>query len=248
MLRTIALSVAFAAAVAFASPAAAQLDERRWLIQASDNKIVGMTDDYSMVAPYDPGTFFVADSVIRMADPPGPDGPIIQGGFWNGLAYSYTPPPGVVMPIDPTTAAGAVQAACDAMLDVFEVALGFMDANRGVWLPDAIAKAEDGMHWQIKNAARVALNGTRPHARRQKFCEESASWPTGLSGDVVQYVDAMGGDGVNTPTKDWSWVAHATDARVDVDDAAQGFNNATDVEDAPGSAKLIGRGWIADIP
>ena len=30
--------------------------------------------------------------------------------------------------------------------------------------------------------------------------------------------------------------------------ASQGFNNATNVENAPSSAKLIGREWINDIP
>ena len=82
--------------------------------------------------------------------------------------------------------------------------------------------------------------------RRQKFCEEAASWPTGLSGDVVEYVAAMAA--VATPTKDWSWVAHATDVRLDVTGAAQGFNNATNVENAPGSDALIGRRWIREIP
>ena len=245
MLRTIVLSVAIAAAVAFASPAAAQVDERRWLIQASDNKIVGMTDDYSLLQPYDPGTFFVADSVIRMADPPGHDGPILQGGTWDGTNYAH--PVGVVMPIDPTTDIGGVQAACKTMLDVFETALDFIAENQLAWQQAAIKRAETGIHYQLVNAARVALNGTRTHARRQKFCEESASWPTGLSGDVTQYVDAMGGDGVATPTPAWSWVAHATDVRIDVADAAQGFNNATDVENAPGSDRLVGRGWIRDI-
>ena len=67
-------------------------------------------------------------------------------------------------------------------------------------------KAKDGIYWQIVNSARVGLNSTRTHARRSKFMEESASWPDAVNGDVGQYVDAMGGDSVTTPTKDWSWV------------------------------------------
>ena len=132
------------------------------------------------------------------------------------------------------------------MLDVFEIALAYIFDNQLAWQQAAIRRAETGIHWQLVNAARVALNGTRTHARRQKFCEESASWPTGLSGDVVQYVDAMA-EAAN-PTKDWSWVLPATNVRADVADAAQGFNNAVNIENAPGSDKLIGRGWIGDIP
>ena len=56
-MRNLPLAIAVVMVFAFASPAAAQVDERRWLIQASDNKIVGMTDDYSLLQPYDPGTF-----------------------------------------------------------------------------------------------------------------------------------------------------------------------------------------------
>ena len=36
--------------------------------------------------------------------------------------------------------------------------------------------------------------------------------------------------------------------RVAVGTAGGGFNNATNVEDAPSSAKLIGREWVRDIP
>ena len=36
--------------------------------------------------------------------------------------------------------------------------------------------------------------------------------------------------------------------RRTVGDAGEGFNAATNVENAPTSAKLIGRGWLNDIP
>ena len=244
MMRKQALPIAFAAILAFAGDAEA---ERRWFTDAA-GVIVTMTDDTNAPAP--DGTTAVLDATIRMATPPGPDGDILWGGVWDGTTYRYTPPAGVVMPIDPTTDIGGVQAACKTMLDVFETALDFIYENQLAWQQAAIKRAETGIHWQIVNAARVALNGTRTHARRQKYCEESASWPTGLSGDVTEYVSAMGGDAVDTPTKDWSWVDPEADpfTRHDVGDAAQGFNNATRIEDAPGSAKLIYRGWITDIP
>ena len=232
-------------AVAFASPAAAQVDERRWLIQASDNKIVGMTDDYSLLQPYDPGTFFVPDSVIRMADPPGAGGPILQGGIWDGTNYAH--PVGIVLPIDPTTDIGAAQTACAAMLDVFETALDYIYDNQLAWRQEAVRNAATGIHRQLVNATRVALNTTRTHARRQKFCEESASWPDGVNGDVGQYVDAFADGSISLPSKDWSWVNPTTDARTDVMGAANGFGTATDVENAPTTDRLISRSWIRDI-
>ena len=69
------------------------------------------------------------------------------------------------------------------MLDVFDQALDYIHANRFAWTVDLRTKAVEGIHWQIVNSARVALNATRTHARRQKFCEESASWPDGTNGD-----------------------------------------------------------------
>ena len=243
MFRAIVLPVAFAAVLAFAFTGDAEADHRRWFVDAT-GVIVAMADDPGGQAP--DGSTAVFDETIRMADPPGPDGPIYQGGTWDGTNYAH--PAGIVLPIDPTTDIGGVQAACKNMLDVFDVALDYIADNQLAWQQAAIKRAETGIHYQLVNAARVALNGTRTHATRQKFCEEAASWPTGVNGNVVDYVDAMGADSVGTPTKDWSWVLPATDVRVDEADAAQGFNNAVNIEDAPGSAKLIGRGWIADIP
>ena len=66
------------------------------------------------------------------------------------------------------------------MMDVFDEGLAYIADNRMMWTDDLITKAIEGIHWQMVNTARVALNATRTHARRQKFCEESASWPTGV--------------------------------------------------------------------
>ena len=136
------------------------------------------------------------------------------------------------------------------MLDVLEAGLEYIHANRFAWTDDIRTKAIEGIHWQIVNSARVALNATRTHARRQKFCEESASWPDATNGNVRDYVDAFGATGVNLPTKDFCWVNPQNDpfTRLSVGGAGQGFMNATNVENAPSSAKLIGRDWINDIP
>ena len=144
-----------------------------------------------------------------------------------------------------------VQSAAHVMLDVFDDALGFIMDHRTVWSVTNVEKATEGIYWQIVNMARVALNATRTAANRVKALGEAASWPTGVNGDVRQYVDAME-DGIALPTKDWSWVDPETDppGRTGVAnmEAGTGFENATNVEDAPSSAKLIGRDWINDIP
>ena len=123
--------------------------------------------------------------------------------------------------------------------------------NQLAWPDSSRAIAVEGIHWQIVNSARVALNSTRTAARRQKFCEESASWPMDTNGNVREYVDAIvANNSATTPTKDWSWVNPEMDpyTRVAVDTAINQFQSATNVENAPSSEKLIGRTWIGDIP
>ena len=172
--------------LAFASPVEAA---RRWFVQTSDNKIVSFTDDDN--APTPAGTIAVADAVIRTEDPPGATGDITPLGTWDGSTYTAPSGGGIVVPYDPTTDSGMVKDSCDAMMDVFDVALAFIRDNQLVWPAPARAIAVDGIHWQIVNSARVALNSTRTAARRQKFCEESASWPDMTNGNVVDYVDAI---------------------------------------------------------
>ena len=95
------LLVVLACAPAFA--------ERRWLVQTSDGKILGATDDTEVAAPDPSFATLIAESVIRAADPPGADGVIQAGGTWDGT--TYTPPPNLIPVIDPTTDAGMVQEA-----------------------------------------------------------------------------------------------------------------------------------------
>ena len=149
--------------------------ERRWLVQTADNKIIGGTDDDNVEAPDAAFATLVLDSVIRMADPPGADGVIQAGGFWDGT--TYTPPAGLIPVVDPTTDQGSVQEAAHEMMDVFDAALAFIQENRAAWPYKNVEKTTEAIYWQIVNSARVALNATRTAANRIKFLEESASWP-----------------------------------------------------------------------
>ena len=141
----------------------------RYLVEDSSNIIKAYTEDDSLVAPA--GHTAVNASVIAAAY----TGTIYQGGTWDGT--TYTPPTGIVTVIDGTTGVGSVQVAAHKMMDEFDQALGFIEVNRHVWSQPTIANGIEGIRWMIINSARVALNSTRTHARRQKFCEEAASGP-----------------------------------------------------------------------
>ena len=236
-------------AVAFCLAAPAEA-ARRYFVQTSDNKIIGVTD--SDTAPTPTGTTAVLETTIRASDPPGATGDIELLGSWDGSTYAGPTDAGLLpAPYDPTTDSGMVKDSCNAMLDVFDVALAFIRDNPLAWQDSARARAIEGIHWQIVNSARVALNSTRTHDRRQKFCEESASWPDATNGNVREYVDAIeAADTLTTPTKDWSWVDPEADpyTRSAVGQAITQFMSATNVENAPSSEKLIGRTWISDIP
>ena len=215
----------------------------RYFVEDSSDVVKSFTIDDDVSAPA--GETAVNASVIEAAY----TGTIYQGGTWDGA--TYTPPVGIVTAIDGTTGAGSVQLAAHAMLDVFDQALNFIEANRHVWTQGTIENGIEGIHWQIINSARVALNSTRTHARRVKFCEEAASWPTDANGTVAGFLDAIeANDSFTLPTKDWSWVEAQDDpyTRTDTDGADAIFSNATNIESAPASSDLIGRGWVDDIP
>ena len=219
----------------------------RYFVEDSSLVLKSVETDDDAVAPT--GETAILRSVIEGFY----DGPILLTGTLDSVTNptTYTPPADYVAPYDPTSDSGMVKDAAHAMLDVFDVALALIHENRAVWPDAARAIAVDGIHWQIVNSARVALNATRTAARRQKFCEESASWPDGTNGNVVDYVDVIAAsDSLTTPTKDWSWVDPESDPymRFVVSGAATRFMSATNVENAPSSAGLIGRGWIANIP
>ena len=211
-----------------------------WWRDTSDNKLVAAADS-AMDVPT--GHDFILKTTIEAAY----TGEIWQGGTWDGT--DYEPPDNILVGYDSLTAAGGVKDAAHDMMDVFDGALDLIAANPAVWTLDQREKAIEGIHWQTINTARIALNATRAAADRQKICEESASWPTGLSGEARQYVDVME-DVSSLPTKDWFWIDLSMDppVRVAAGLAAQHFSSATDVEDAPTSDKLIGRAWIDDIP
>ena len=212
-----------------------------WFRDTSDNKLVAAADS-ELAAPA--GHDFILKSTIEAAY----TGEIWQGGTWDGT--DYTPPANIIVPFDTTTDAGTVKVAAHRMMDTFESALEFMERNQHAWPQDALADAKDALYWQIVNTARVVLNNTRSASDRQKFCDESASWPTGLNGSVREYVDEFNGDTALAVGKDWCWVnpEMSPPTRNDITSTIGGFSSATNVENAPSTAELVEREWINDIP
>ena len=249
-MRRLLSLIAVLVLLAYAVPSEAQVNDRRWLVQTSDGKLLGFTDDQDVDPPDAAFATFVLESVIRGADPPGATGDILPLGTWDGTVYTAPSGGGIVVPIDPTTDQGSVQEAAHDMMDVFDVALEFILENRLAWPDTHIEKTTEAIYWMQVNAARVALNATRTAANRVKFLEEAASWPVGLNGAVEQLADYLN-DGISLPTKDWSWVDPEADppSRITLSMTWEiGFMSATNVETQPTSADLIGRGWIANVP
>ena len=217
-------------------------------VQDADNKLSGwISEDETDIAPT--GETAVLESAIRAADPPGAEGRIQSGGHWDGT--TYTPPVGdeLFLPFNPTTDVGSVQVAAGVVEAFFDQMLQFIDDNGNAWTDDQKTKAREGIYWQRIQMTRYCLSATHTAARRLKFCEECISLPDGVNGDTTTYVDAFGVDSIALPTKDWSWVNPEVDpfTRHSVGNAYNGFENATNVEDAPSSADLIGN-WKDSIP
>ena len=170
-----------------------------WFRDTSDNKLVAAADsDLTPPAGHD----FILKSTIEAAY----TGEIWQLGTWDGT--TYTPPADILVAFDPLVGAGIVKKAAHDALDVLETGAAYLVANGYLWDDKFRAAATDGIHWMIINMARIALNSVRTASYRQKFCEEVGSWPTGVNGEVRQYIDAIEKDSV-VPTGQYSWVSHA---------------------------------------
>ena len=126
----------------------------RYLVEDSSNVIKAYTEDDALLAP--PGHTAVNASDIEAVY----TGTIYQGGTWvvTGGVGVYTPPTGIVVPFDGGTDTGALQLACVATLDVFDIALDYIHSNRAVWTHEGVKRATDGIHWMVINMSRVALN------------------------------------------------------------------------------------------
>ena len=132
-MRKILPAIAALVLLAYAVPSAAQVDDRRWIVQTSDGKLIGFTDDQDVDPPDAAFATFVLESVIRAADPPGATGEILPLGTWIAGVYTAPSGGGIVEHIDPTSDIGGVQEACSEMLNVFGVALDYIQENRFAW-------------------------------------------------------------------------------------------------------------------
>ena len=154
MNRLIPVIAAFVLFV-YAVPSDAQVLDRRWIVQTSDGKLIGFTDDQDVEPPDAAFATFVLESVIRLSDPPGATGDILPLGTWDAATSTYTPPSGgglTPAPYDPTTDSGRGERTRRMnMMDVFENGLAYIEDFRHVW-PQAVGdNAIDGIHWMMVN-------------------------------------------------------------------------------------------------
>ena len=128
-----------------------------WFRDTSDNKLVAAADS-ELTPPT--GHDFILKTTIEAVY----DGTIWQLGTWDGS--TYVPPADIIVPYDQTTDSGQVKDAANDMMDVFEVAIDFIQANQRRMAAVRHQKTPlTGIHWQIVNTARVALNSTRTAAK-----------------------------------------------------------------------------------
>ena len=100
MRKFVSLFAVVLLAVSFA--AEAQVPDRRWIVQTSDGKLIGFTDDQDVDPPDATFATFVLESVIRAVDPPGATGEILPLGTWISGVYTAPSGGGIVVHIDPT--------------------------------------------------------------------------------------------------------------------------------------------------
>ena len=128
-------------------------------------------------------------------------------------------------------------------------AIDFIESNRINWTDDQVTKALEGIYWQRIQMARICLNATRTVARRLEVLRRVhflARWRErecdGLRGRVwfptsrSQQKTGLGLIQRSIRLCGILWVMHTMDSM-----------NATNVENAPSSADLIGN-WKDSIP
>ena len=186
----------------------------RYLVEDSSNVIKAYTEDDSLIAP--PGHTAVDASVIEAAysrhDLPGRD---------LGRDDLYSPDRN-------RCAAGHFDRARNGQ-GIVPCHAGCVRASTGLHPSStgsfgrmhARAIAVEGIHWQIINSARVALNSTTRTARQPSEVLRGIGELAGcyVNGNVREYVDAIAAaNSLTTPTKDWSWVNPENDpyTRVEV--------------------------------
>ena len=141
--------------LAYAFPSDSQVPDRRWIVQTSDGKLIGFTDDQDVDPPDAAFATFVLESVIRAADPPGATGEILPLGTWDGTDYTAPSGGGIVVHIDPTSAIGGVQEACIEHAGRFRCSAcpSFMTTGSHGQDDVSAQRPVEGIYWQIINTA-----------------------------------------------------------------------------------------------
>ena len=236
---------------------------RRWFVQTSDDKIVGVTDNDDAEAI--DGTTAVTDATIRAADPPGADGRIQAGGTWDGTTYTAPVDAGVLVPYDTDTESGALKTASatlHAQLVAWSDALGEVAS---FWPQDAVHLGHNLLAFGHRGTRGVVLSTEWTHAQKLTFLGQMALGASDVTtpGEYFELIEetGIGSSGVPEPTtlddKRVLWVNPDSGARVNlakwVSDAVEAELNGVTVrsrmaDETTALTDYIGGAWIEEIP
>ena len=194
--------------LAFALPADA---ERRYFVQTSDSKIVGLTDDDG--AELLPGTTAVLESTIRAATPPGADGDIIILGKWDGVNYTAPSGDGILQPLDLTTDVGMLKEAAYLAHDQLIAWREALEAVSLYYPAEDVAVGHDYLTFGHRGVRGVMLSTFWSVAERVKFAEEMATGAADVTTpaeffELIEQAreDSDDGEGILAPTQRCVWV------------------------------------------
>lgn len=218
----------------------------RFFVRSADDVIVASTEDDALVAPS--GTTAVARSVITAAY----DGPLYQGGTWDGT--TYTPPSGQAPMDDTTTDIGRLRAAIRAthqQLFIWQALL----AQEGVVHPATavaighsfIAFAHQGMYLMSQNH-RLPGNGDWSIDQRIAAAEAMTMGAADVT-TPFEFFAAMadGGGLIEAPGAPVLWVNVDSGVRVNLAAAVDTTDTMSlDVAQLPAESILHGH-WIDEV-
>lgn len=217
----------------------------RFFVRDTDDVIVSATENDDLDAPT--GTTAVLRSVIAAAY----DGPIYQGGTWDGT--TYTAPAGQATPFDLTTETGRLrQAALNCHEALISGALA--SAHEGIMHPHSRVVTVHDYWYQMHHGMYLAMNnhragGSADWTAAQRIAGANAAALGPLDGstphDLYAAVEAASlSEGPTTPIL---WLNFNTGARVNVADITSNTTAmALDASQLPSDSILSGA-WIPEL-
>ena len=157
---------------------------RRWFVQTSDDKIIGVTDNDDAEAI--DGTTAVTDATIRAADPPGADGDIQVGGTWDGTTYTAPTGGGVLIPYDVNTTEGQLKKAALQLHDLYILLQTNLESDDGpgTYAPQKHQSwAHDFLAYSHRGTRGVFLSTALTSAQKLSWAAANGAGPSDVPED-----------------------------------------------------------------